>query len=277
MQSNPNLYSPLGLGRSRWSVLLSILRRGPLATLYRGCEIVQDHFKGSPTCRFPFLLLYNLLWKIHILLDSSFDRKHGIQTSGVTYSEVLKSENEDFGTRYEATPVKVFRRILRSLKIPFDQFAFIDFGSGKGRALILAAEFGFKSVTGIELVPELNQVASRNIGICQQRFGRECRIETVCADATKFGIPEVPVFVFFFSPFTGKVLKQVLDNIATSLAARRRDFVVLFYGNNPESIALLESVRFPPETRSKELHVCADWTQVHLYRCLVYSNVQGAG
>ena len=49
-----------------------------------------------------------------------------------------------------------FRKVLASLQIAFHDYTFIDFGSGKGRALLLASEFPFKRIIGLEFSPELH-------------------------------------------------------------------------------------------------------------------------
>ncbi len=255
----------------------SKFKKGPLGILNRISEIMQDRFNGIPECRRLILLFNNLLWKIHNYLDSSFDKKYGTSTTGVIWFDNLKSENENisFATRYEPTSVKVFKQIMKDLNISFGQFEFVDFGSGKGRTLILASECGFKKIKGVEFLPELHRIATKNIAIYEHCIGRESGIETICMDATKFPIPEAPLFIYFFSPFKGKVLEKVLSNIAASLANKPREFVLLFYGNNPESIELFKAVKFQPKIQSRELHLRADWSHFMEYRCLFFLNVKG--
>ena len=232
-----------------FSTIYARFKKGPLGVLDRICEIMQTRFRSIPGCRPFFQSFSNLLWKIHDYLDGSFDRKYGIDTTGVIYFDNLKNGNESisFATHYEATSVKVFKQIMKHLNISAGQFEFIDFGSGKGRVLILASECGFKKIKGVEFLPEFHSIATKNIAIYERFIGRESHIESICIDATKFPIPEVPLFMFFFSPFKGDILEKVFDNIAASLANKPREFLLLFYGNNEESIGLLKAVKFQPE------------------------------
>jgi predicted RNA methylase len=40
---------------------------------------------------------------------------------------------------------------------------FVDIGSGKGRALIIAAEYAFKRIIGVEYSPSLATICRRNL------------------------------------------------------------------------------------------------------------------
>ena len=66
---------------------------------------------------------------------------------------------------------ELFREIINSLRIDFREFTFLDIGSGKGRALLLAAEYPFRRIVGVELMPELNSMAEENI----RRFASQKR------------------------------------------------------------------------------------------------------
>src|SRR5271167_2282557 len=73
-----------------------------------------------------------------------------------------------FHSPYQPTEPALFREMLATLmssaKIEFGEFTFIDIGSGKGRALLMAADYPFRRILGIELLPELHRVAKENIG-----------------------------------------------------------------------------------------------------------------
>ena len=60
------------------------------------------------------------------------------------------------GYPYKATRVLPLRKLFCIIKgmIPVDSI-FVDFGCGKGRALLIASEYNFKSVRGVEFAHEL--------------------------------------------------------------------------------------------------------------------------
>jgi hypothetical protein len=81
---------------------------------------------------------------------SDFDLKYGVEIAGDiggrTYLSDLNipSPNRIYGKDYSGVAPERFLAILSSLNLRFEDFTFIDFGSGKGRALLLASEFPSK-------------------------------------------------------------------------------------------------------------------------------------
>ena len=60
-------------------------------------------------------------------------------------------------------------------KINLQEFAFIDIGSGKGRALLLASQYPFQRILGIELLAELASRGEREYQQIQKRFAAVLR------------------------------------------------------------------------------------------------------
>jgi hypothetical protein len=106
---------------------------------------------------------------------------------------------------------------------------FVDFGSGKGRIVVMAArKYPMKRIVGVEISSELTEIARRNA----VRNGTRllCRsIDFVTADATVFTIPDDMTIAYFYSPFTGAVFRRVIDNIEVIVRGRslNRLWVVL--------------------------------------------------
>jgi predicted O-methyltransferase YrrM len=95
----------------------------------------------------------------------AFDRRHGTDTSSFADLKTLgiASENKRHGERYQPSPVYSLRRLLGRLAIRYRDYSFVDFGSGKGRTLLIASELPFKQVIGVEFGEELHLQAERNI------------------------------------------------------------------------------------------------------------------
>lgn len=110
--------------------------------------------------------------------------------------------------------------------------AVIDLGCGKGGALISFARFPFARIAGIEIVPQLVEIARRNLA----RAG--CAgVEVHCADAAAFTALDPFDLVYLFNPFPAPVLVQVVGNLRASLERRPRPLRVLY--KNPVDEALL--------------------------------------
>jgi hypothetical protein len=187
-----------------------------------------------------------------------FDRRHGVETQlDVNLSDLsIDSPNKHRGSRYHATPPVSFKRALKRLKVDLADFTFIDFGSGKGRTLLLASDFPFKRIIGVEFGKELHRNALNNI----QRYKAKhtSKIESIHVDATQFVLPDGPLILYFFNPFDGTVLRQVLANIRRAASiSKRKIFVVYLYLENED--VLKESGQFVPVFR---------WQRFDAFECI---------
>lgn len=133
-------------------------------------------------------------------------------------------------------------KVLDSLGIT-DQDGIVDFGSGKGGALITFAKYPFARITGVELMAELIATARRNLVILG--IGK---VDMVQSDAAKFRELECYNYFYFYSPFPEPVMKAVLDNIRGSLEKRPRRVHLIYC--NPEFHQAV--VAAPPFCKSGE-------------------------
>lgn len=139
---------------------------------------------------------------------------------------------EEFGldaperVRYEASGWTYLGRALRRCEVgPAD--VFVDFGSGKGRVVWQAARYPFARVIGVEISPQLNAVAQRNIEDNLDRL--TCRnVELITADATEFEIPDDMTFAYFYSPFEGEVFRRVIGRVTESLDRNPRPLTLIY-------------------------------------------------
>ena len=120
-----------------------------------------------------------------------FDWKHDVDTAAPAHLPgAIEGANRARGNAYMATPARTLRSILAALETDLSDFVFIDIGSGKGRAMLIAAEFPFRRVLGIEFARELISVAVRNVGRYRNRRQRCRTIVPICVDAENFTIPD---------------------------------------------------------------------------------------
>jgi hypothetical protein len=93
-----------------------------------------------------------------------------------------------------------FKHVLAGLDIAFENYTFVDFRSGKGRALLPASEFPFRRILGLEFSPELHRTAEENI----RRYNsatQKCRdIQSLNVDFADFALPPEASVLFFFHP-----------------------------------------------------------------------------
>lgn len=159
-----------------------------------------------------------------------FDRKYGVDTSGLIYPEDLATgkKKDLFNAGYFGVAPSALRQILDYLALDFRRFTFVDLGSGKGRALLIASEYPFHAIMGVELSPSLHATAESNITRYRGR-AQQCRnILTTEADATEFDFPAGPLLVYLWNPFELPVFRKVLANLEGSLAREPREAYVAY-------------------------------------------------
>ena len=163
--------------------------------------------------------------------DRIFDQRFGIETANVVplVSLDIDSPNVNFGSRYQASDPDEFRMLIRLLPVEPKDNVFIDFGSGKGRALLLAAEMNFRRVIGVEFSAELNAIAASNVRQFERQT-RHSRIELVTADAACYVPPPEPSVLYFFNPFSDHVLRTVVDQMRASMREHPRRVFMVFAG-----------------------------------------------
>ncbi len=167
-----------------------------------------------------------------------FDTRHNVDTAGlidVRHVEVV-GQNREHGFHYLGTDPDVFRETLKSLPIIHEHYVFVDYGSGKGKALLLASEWPFKAVLGVEFAPELHRKAEANLSSCCALDRRCEQVRSICCDATVFEPPEEPAVLYFFNPFSERILSRILERVEQSLARTPRDLWVYYqyaYAHRP--------------------------------------------
>jgi len=162
--------------------------------------------------------------------DRAFDSRHGVDTGGIIQLNSLQIDGTTWheGTPYWAIDPDIFTRLVGSIDVRHQDFTFIDFGSGKGRAVLLASEFPFKRVIGVEFSPELDQIAKQNLRAFRSETRQCLEIELVCADALQYPLPLCPLVCYFYNPFGREVMAGVVARIAESYRAHPREIYILY-------------------------------------------------
>ena len=160
--------------------------------------------------------LRRVVGQVRWLSDRLFDLLHGTDTAGAVEPAdmTVVGPHRDRGVRYQLTRPWAFRRLLRRLDLPAGE-VFIDIGCGKGRVLMLAREFGFRKIVGIEYAPALCAIAQRNVAAADAP-----RLVIHCCDAVDYDFAEGETVIYLFNPFDGVVLGKMLERLEASL---RRD------------------------------------------------------
>ncbi len=168
--------------------------------------------------------------------DIGYDFDHGVDTTWATVGLRTRLRELLSGGQYQASEPDLFHEMLRALPKPVDGFTFVDLGSGKGRALLMASNYPFRRVLGVELLSELNDIAVSNISTYRNP-GQKCfNIESRVGDVRDLVFPSEPTVLYMFNPFLEHVLRAVLSNLRASLLKTPRDMYVIYHNPVGENI-----------------------------------------
>ena len=176
--------------------------------------------------------------------DWWFDLRYGTETTADRVDQTRKGwETDPDNHTYLATRPKCVRRAFSAMPVKdFRDYTFIDFGSGKGRALLMAAALQFKSLVGIELRKELHDKALENFK--NRRKVRSSKIESININALDYEYPGGKLVLYFSNPFGEEVLRSVLNNLGRSLQSEPRDVIVVFAMYVPDFMQLADTLPF---------------------------------
>jgi hypothetical protein len=171
--------------------------------------------------------------------ELEFDRRFCVETGrdlDPGWMAAIASPNWVHGRGYEGAAIASVRNALLGLAIAYGDYTFIDYGSGKGRALFLAAELPFRRIVGVEYSPQLHEVALRNV-VSYRNPSRQCHdVATLLGDAVAFEIPREPIVFFFHHPFDEPIFRQVVARMEDSYQAHPRHMIVIYYDAKCESL-----------------------------------------
>lgn len=170
------------------------------------------------------------------LRDAEFDRRHGVDTGGsrriVTLT--ISGENHSHGVDYLGVEVTEFQRGFEQLRIRHEDFVFVDLGSGKGRALLLASEFPFRKIVGVEFAQELHGIAESNIARYASPTQRCGNFELHCVDAATYEFPQENQVIFLYNPFRQELMDKVAARAQAAWSRHHKRIFVVYL--NPVQI-----------------------------------------
>lgn len=167
--------------------------------------------------------------------DMDYDWEHHVNTTSgaVRWRERLLGV---FHSAYQPTDPAAFREMMAALPIRFEEFTFVDLGSGKGRTLLLASEYPFQRIVGVEILPELHRVAEENIRTFREATGRGAQMQTILADARDYEFLETPLVLYLFNPLPEAGLRRVIGRLEESLRKVPRPVWIAYHNPVLESV-----------------------------------------
>ena len=182
------------------------------------------------------------------LIRHPFDLEFGVRTSGLVAGRHLRigRPHDRHITAYYAIAPSVFHGLLvrwrrcRPIE-PLDAYTFIDLGAGMGRALLLASQYPFRAIAGVELHPTLARIARRNLALWRASGHTRPPMRFYCRDATAFPLPSGPCLVFLFNPFGAPVLRRLVRLWKQKLARNAGPIDILYVNDEQRDVLSCES------------------------------------
>lgn len=161
-------------------------------------------------------------------IDDYYDTYFDVNTKGLVSKEDLGIHHLE-SVEYSTIS---YRHIISALnKLPVDKATstLLDYGCGKGRAIIAAAAFQYNKIIGVELADIIN-IAKSNIDKMKHRKTKNVVFEQ--CDAQDFNVPSDINIIYFFNPFIGSLLENVTRNIYSSYIKTPRKIYIVYFNND---------------------------------------------
>jgi hypothetical protein len=204
--------------------------------------------------------VWHLPKRFRILLkEATFDRRMGVQTSPLLAATELGVEASQLdgigvnarGTAYVPTPAWAVPAIISELNLHHPDYTFVDLGSGMGRVVLIAAQYPFHRVVGIELSSELNRIAGENLsrlGVARRAEG----VDLIHLDAREYEFPAGNLAIYMFNPFQAQIMRVVLENLRRRFEPQDAELYLIYF--NPVHAPLLDASPFLEKIKTTRLY-----------------------
>mgnify|MGYP000014564607 CR=1 FL=1 len=177
------------------------------------------------------------LWSVGKLYISTFidrfldsNNKYDVIESLDPRETIPNHPSVTHATIYVPTRARPFLKLLNSLDLNKSETVFVDFGCGKGRALLLAADFGIKNIKGIEFCNKLSAIAVINTKKYLNQSSA-IKIEIINTDMSVYEVDPSDNLFYFYNPCDEFILKKVIKNIIHSLSLNSKMGTIIYQNN----------------------------------------------
>lgn len=181
--------------------------------------------------KYFFYIGVNWGWKIAAVIlpqEIKGEKKYNINTTGADELKKLRRSGIDIShaTIYMPVSYSLIEKTLEQID-DSNKNHFLDIGCGKGRALCVAAHFGFNQLTGIDFSEKLCEVAIKNLDNTKLHLPT-INFSIVTQDAATVKVPVDTDCIFLFNPFDEVIMKKVVENIIKSLEITPRLLNIIY-------------------------------------------------
>lgn len=195
-------------------------------------NIAEDGLYHEPKRSIFSALRAAVMNNIHYLfVDRKFDTERGVTIYPPFWKKyramVARSDSEEKGSLGPSN-VSTVRWSLGPLPIDARTASFVDLGSGTGRALLVAADYRFKHVIGVEQVPELHETANENLEHLSEDFLRCSWLENRLGEAGEYALPADNLVIYLNNDWSSAALDRILAHLKYSFNYTPRSIFVIY-------------------------------------------------
>ena len=154
-----------------------------------------------------------------------YDLYLGTSTTGfqLTSSDFFETGSDNWP--YAGCQWPALRYALNELH-PTGSDVFVDLGSGKGKALLVAGRLPYQRVVGVELDTEIAACAKRNLERARPKL--RTVVDSEVSNVLEWPIPENASTIFMYNPFFGHTFRQVASRIFDSYDQNPRRLHIVY-------------------------------------------------
>ena len=181
------------------------------------------------------------------------ERKYNLSTVELDRLKTItvKGENFNHASFYQACNYFILEKGFDYLRSIHENKNLTDFGCGKGRAMVVAAHYGFENITGIDFAKALCNAAEQNIKNIESLYP-SAKFNIIHDDVVNYKIENDQTVFFFFNPFDEIIMLKVVKNILSSLKEKERKIYIMYA--NPVHKEIFLSAGFEEEYYLKKLN-----------------------
>lgn len=193
----------------------------------------------------------------------AYDRRHRVETAReeLLSNMGVAADSVDRGNyAYRVTWGWLIKKAMAQLDIDHPRYSFIDYGSGKGKAMLMASDYPFKTIIGLEYAKRLHDIAVDNCRTYHSPNQQCHSLEPVLGDALHYEPPAGPIVCFMCNPFDEATLRSVFNRWRTRYESGDREMRILYLNmrNIAEKGAVLEEQHWlAPVARNRRFVVFA--------------------
>ncbi len=161
----------------------------------------------------------------------AYDARHHVETTreeklgemGVA-ADAVKRGNSLYRVTWGWLIEKAFAR----LDIDAARYTFIDYGSGKGKAMLMASDRPFKQILGLEYAKGLHDIAEKNCRTYRSPSQKCHVLKPIHTDVLDFNPPPGPLVCFMCNPFDEATLRALFKKWRARHDAGEKDIRILY-------------------------------------------------